>query len=120
MILQERFGWEFSRATDEIGEGHIFKDDEIGIIAYHGQGGEKPDIIDFYRNYEEPPIGALLSDVFGRLMYHTQNSGYKRLITFCMELDNVRPSSDKLAWILSNLPNNDESPDELVALRNIL
>jgi len=118
--VQDRFGWEFSIATDGIGEGHVFMVDDIGLLAYHGHGGEKPDIIDFYKNYEEPPIGALLSDVFGRLMYHTQNSEFKKLITFSMELDNVRPSSDKFAWILSNLPDKDEDPDELAALRKIL
>ncbi len=118
--VRDKFGWEFSMATDGIEEGHVFMVDDIGLLAYHGHGGEKPDIIDFHKNYEEPPIGALLSDVFGRLMFHTQNSEFKKLITFSMDLDNVRPSSDKFAWILSNLPDKDEDPDELAALRKIL
>lgn len=107
--VKDKFGWEFSRAIDEDGEGHKFKDDDIGILALHGHDGEKKDFVDFYKNYEEPPLGALLSDLTGRLMYHVREENRKELITFCMDIDNVRPSSDRFAWILSNLPRDMES-----------
>jgi len=115
--VKDKFGWEFSQAIDEDGEGHKFKDDDIGIQALHGHDGEEKDFVDFYKNYEEPPLGAFLSDLTGRLMYHVQKENIKELITFFMDIDNIRPSSDRFAWILSNLPKNG---DPLKKLRTIL
>ena len=107
--VKKKFGWKFSKAVEGIGEGHKFRDDEIGILAYHGHDGNNKDFIDFYKNYEEPVLGGLLSDLTGRLMYHIQETKKKELITFFMDIDNVRPSSDSFAWILSNLPQNSET-----------
>lgn len=67
-------------------------------------------------NIEE--IKLVLSDLLGRLMFHVQAENNKELICFCMDIDNVRPSSDRFTWIVTNI--NRLSDTSLETLKRVL
>lgn len=111
-LISDKLGWDLPSSTGSEPRRFKFllKDENIGISAQHGHFF---DTIDFFEDPLSPPIGALLSDVFGRVMHHVKKSGNKELIKFCMNIDNVRPSSDRFVWILSNLPDDESSLNQL-------
>jgi len=112
--IEGELGWSIPKVTED--QGFKFEDKELSILADHGH---KIDFIDYHASdYKAAPIGALLSDLLGRLMYHIQNENNKELICFCMDIDNVRPSSDRFKWVVSNI--NSLSGDSLETLRKVL
>ena len=111
--IEKELGWTIPEVDKD--RGFKFEDKDIGILADHGH---KDDFIDYYKDYKKAPIGALLSDLLGRLMYHVQEKENKELIRFCMNIDNVRPSSDRLIWVATNI--NKLSEDNLEVFREVL
>jgi len=112
--IEGELGWSIPKVIED--QGFKFEDKEFSVLADHGH---KIDFIDYHANdYKAAPIGALLSDLLGRLMYHIQNENNKELICFCMDIDNVRPSSDRFKWVVSNI--NSLSGDSLETLRKVL
>ena len=114
-ILNEKLDWTVPSAYVGVPQGFKFEDRELGILADHGH---KIDPVDFHNDYLSPPIGSLLSDFLGRLMYHVQKEKNKELICFCMDIDNVRPSADRFTWVRSNL--HKLSKESLNKLKEIL
>lgn len=112
--VEKKFGWIIPEVSED--HGYKFEDKELGILADHGH---KVDFLDYYHNdYNKPPIGALLSDLSGRLMYHVQNEKNEKLIRFCMDIDNVRPSSERFNWVVSNI--NKLEINDLEVLKEVL
>lgn len=117
-LIKDRLGWDVvPAAATGSPAGVRFVDDALGVVAEHGHRG---DFVDYYNNsYYDPPLGALLPDTFGRLMYHIQRIPAdkeqirKDLVLIGMNIDNVRPSSDGLDWLLGNIPRDPATRKEL-------
>ena len=114
--IADTLGWSLPPAADNKPRRFNFSisDSRTGILARHGH---VYDAIDYYRDDLTPALGAALADLYGRVMYHVQETGDKSLIQFCMDIDNVRPAADRLTWVMSNLP---EDPTALANLRSVL
>lgn len=115
--IKEELGWRILTPDPETGDLK-FLDEELGVVADHGH---KLDFVDFYKDYYHHPIGSLLSDTTGRLMSHFQRETNERLkrklVVFGMNMDNVRPSSDQLDWLIGNLS---PEPAQVAAMKRAL
>lgn len=108
-MITSRLGWTIVPARGAaFPPGTRYVLDSLGIVAEHGHRG---DDVDFYNDsFFDPPLGALLPDTFGRLMYHIQRippereASRRTLVQVGMNIDNVRPSADALNWLEANVP----------------
>jgi UDP-2,3-diacylglucosamine pyrophosphatase LpxH len=123
-MIKNQLGWEIvPEASPGSPLGTRFVFDDLGVVAEHGHRG---DFVDYYNNnYYDPPLGALLPDTFGRLMYHIQRIPAskeqikKELVIIGMNIDNVRPSTDGLDWLLASIPKDPAARKELRAVLTI-
>jgi hypothetical protein len=120
-MITSSLGWTIVPALGaDFPSGTRYVLDPLGIAAEHGHRG---DPVDFYNNsYFDPPLGALLPDTFGRLMYHIQRippareDSRRALVQVGMNIDNVRPSADGLNWLLGNIPKDPAALRDLRAV----